>query len=299
VTLPSSLREVIDVNAAWTVVGVIGDPVGHSLSPTIQNAAFAALGIDAIYVGFPVASGAGSGVVAACRTLGLRGLSVTMPHKEVVAVTADEVSDDVRSLGAANTLTNNGGRIRADTTDGDGCVDALRAAGFDPASKKCMVLGAGGSGRSVVLALGRAGAQVVVAARNVAKAEHALTLGGSSARIGSLEEVSEMDFIVNTTPLGMGENKEMPLDPTRLGRGQVIHDLVYNPLETPLLGAARIAGANTVDGLSMLIHQAVRQIALWTGEAAPVSVMRVAALRELDRRRSVAASAVSSELRVG
>jgi shikimate dehydrogenase len=296
VTPPSSLR---DINASWTVVGVIGDPVAHSLSPTIQNAAFAALGLDVVYVGFPVDAASGVDVVTACRTLGLRGLSVTMPHKEVVATTADEVSNDVRALGAANTLTNNGGRIRADSTDGDGCVDALRASGFDPASKTCMVLGAGGSGRSVALALGRAGACVVVATRNAERAERARELGGSSARIGSLDEVSDMDLIVNTTPLGMGENVEIPLDPKRLGPGQLVHDLVYNPLETPLLRAARTAGAITVDGLSMLIHQAVRQIELWTGEAPSVAVMRDAAFRELNRRQSVGASAASSVSRVG
>jgi shikimate dehydrogenase len=295
VTPPSSLR---DINAAWTVVGVIGDPVAHSLSPTIQNAAFAALGLDAVYVGFPVEAERGVDVVTACRTFGLRGLSVTMPHKEVVAATADEVSEDVRALGAANTLTNNGGRIRADSTDGDGCVDALRSTGFDPASKTCMVLGAGGSGRSVVLALGRAGARVVVATRNTERAERARKLGGSSARVGSLDEVSDMDLIVNTTPLGMGENVEIPLDPNRLGPGQLVHDLVYSPLETPLLRAARAGGATTVDGLSMLIHQAVRQIALWTGEVASVTVMRDAALRELNRRQSLGASAASLEIKV-
>jgi shikimate dehydrogenase len=283
VTPPRSNRE---LTAGSVVVGVVGDPVRHSLSPTIHNAAYAALGLDMVYVGFPVDSANGSDVVRACRTLGVRGLSVTMPHKEAAAQTADEVSDDVRQLGAANTLTNTNGTIRADSTDGDGCVGALRSTGFDPTGKKCMVLGAGGSGRSVVLALARVGAHVIVATRNPDRANHAVTLGGSLARIGSIDEVSEMDLIINTTPLGMGDNTETPLDPKRLRAGQLVHDLVYNPLDTPLLLAARVAGATTVDGLSMLIHQAVLQVALWTGESASVEVMREAALRELSRRES-------------
>jgi shikimate dehydrogenase len=284
------------ITAATTVLGVIGDPVAHSLSPVIHNAAYEALGLDAIYVGLPVQAALGRAAVSACRTLGLRGLSVTMPHKEAVAETADEVSDDVALLGAANTLINNNGTIRAEITDGDGCVDSVRAAGFDPAGQRCMVVGAGGSGRSVSLALSRAGAEVVVVNRSVERATHVVAMIGAGARVGSLDDVSSMALIVNATPQGMGSegmgtDGSVPVDPARLGSYQLVVDLVYHPLTTPLLQAATDAGATPIDGLWVLIHQAVRQIELWTGEQAPVAVMRVAAEAELARRLALAGSA--------
>jgi shikimate dehydrogenase len=287
VTRPVSGRS---ITAATTVLGVIGDPVVQSLSPVIHNAAYEALGLDAVYVAFPVGAAVGRDAVAACRTLGLSGLSVTMPHKEVVAQTADVVSDDVGLLGAANTLINNNGTIRAEITDGDGCIDSVRSV-FDPAAKPCMVVGAGGSGRSVALALQRAGADVVVVNRSVERAEHLVSLIGSRVRVGSLDEVSEMALIVNATPQGMGTDVSLPLDPTRLGSGQMLVDLVYHPLTTPLLAAAAAAGATPVDGLWVLVHQAVRQIQLWTGEMAPASLMRSAAEAELTRRLAAAGSA--------
>lgn len=272
------------ITGATTVLGVIGDPVQHSLSPAIQNAAYRALGVDAVYVAFPVASGNGGDAVVACRTLGLRGLSVTMPHKEAVLRAADEASDDARALGAANTLVNNRGRIRAESTDGGGCVDALREAGFDPTNKTCMVIGAGGAGRSVILALSRVGARIVVVNRSPDRAERAVSLAGANASVGVLDAVGDMDLVINATSQGMGADRSLPLDPARLNAGQFVNDLIYNPLETPLLRAALQVGATTVDGLAMLIHQAARQILLWTGEVAPIGVMRAAADAELARR---------------
>ena len=275
------------ITGATTVVGVIGDPVRHSLSPAIHNAAYEAIGLDAVYVAFPVATGSGDLAVASCRALGLRGLSVTMPHKEAVLKAADECSEDAHLLGAANTLINNNGRIRAESTDGIGCVNALHEAGFDPVGKKCMVIGAGGAGRGVVLALCRAGARVVVVNRSRQRGEHAVALGGANASLGVLDAVSDMDLVINATSQGMGNDASLPLDPTRLRKGQFVNDLIYNPMETPLLRAALQAGAIPVDGLGMLIHQAAQQILLWTGDVAPISVMRDAANAELDRRAAV------------
>lgn len=272
------------VTATTTVMGVIGDPVRHSLSPAIHNAAYRSLGLDAVYVAFPVASGCGAGAVDACRTLGLRGLSVTMPHKEAVLRAADEASDDAIALGAANTLINTGGRIRAESTDGGGCVDALRAAGFDPANKQCMVIGAGGAGRGVVLALSRVGARVVVVNRNQERALRAAELAGPNASVGVLDAVGDMDLVINASSQGMGKDPSLPLNPSLLKPGQFVHDLVYNPVDTPLLRAALQAGATPVDGLGMLIHQAARQIFLWTGEVADITVMRAAADAELALR---------------
>ena len=156
------------VQATTSVFGVIGDPVRHSLSPTLHNAAFAASGIDAVYVAFAVAAGSAPDALQAMRVMDIGGLSVTMPHKTSVAHAVDEASDDVIALDAANTvLRARGGRLRAESTDGPGCVDALLAAGCDPAGKRCMVIGAGGAGRSVVLALARHGATEIAVVKGV------------------------------------------------------------------------------------------------------------------------------------
>lgn len=275
--------------ATTALYGVIGDPVRHSLSPVLHNAAFAASGVDAVYVAFAVADGHGVHALAAMRTMDISGLSVTMPHKTAVARAVDEASDAVRALDAANTVVRFAeGRLRAESTDGPGCIDALIAAGFDPAGKRCLVIGAGGAGRSVVLALAQHGAsEVIVVNRNDARAEAAVGLAGGVGVRRSIDAASDADIIINATPQGMGAFADaIPLDPSRLSPGQVVNDLVYHPLETTLLVAARACGAATVDGLGMLLHQAARQFTLWTGEAAPIGDMRSAVEAELERRRA-------------
>ncbi len=272
------------------VYGVIGDPVRHSLSPTLHNAAFAARGIDAVYVAFAVAEGSAPDALRAMRVMDIGGLSVTMPHKTPVAHAVDEASNDVLALDAANTVVRvAGGRLRAESTDGDGCIDALLAAGCDPAGKRCMVIGAGGAGRSVVLALARHGAsEIAVVNRHDGRAAAALALAGRPGVRRSVDAVGDTEIIINATPQGMGESDgRLPLDPERLSAGQVVNDLVYHPLETALLSAARGRGLVVVDGLGMLLHQAARQFTLWTGEAAPVDEMRQAVRAELARRSAL------------
>ena len=278
------------VQGTTSVFGVIGDPVRHSLSPILHNAAFGATGIDAVYVAFAVAAGAAPDALQAMRVMDIGGLSVTMPHKTAVAHAVDDASDDVVALDAANTVVRlPGGRLRAESTDGPGCVDALLAAGCDPAGMRCMVIGAGGAGRSVVLALARHGAsEIAVVNRDDGRAAAALALAGGVGVRRSLDAVGDAEVIINATPQGMGgSDATLPLDAERLSAGQVVNDLVYHPLETALLLAARRRGLLTVDGLGMLLHQAARQFSLWTGEAAPVDEMRDAVRAELARRSAL------------
>ncbi len=273
-----------------SVYGVIGDPVRHSLSPALHNAAFAATGIDAVYVAFTVAAGSAPEAIRAMRAMNIGGLSVTMPHKTPVAHAVDEASDDVIALDAANTVLRvHGGRLRAESTDGPGCVDALVAAGCDPAGKRCMVIGAGGAGRSVVLALARHGAtEIAVVNRDDGRAAAALALAGPLGVRRSVDAVTDAEIIINATPQGMGDAIDaLPLDPERLSAGQVVNDLVYHPLDTALLSAARVRGLLTVDGLGMLLHQGARQFTLWTGEAAPIEEMSDAVRAELARRSAL------------
>jgi shikimate dehydrogenase len=268
------------------VVGVIGDPVTHSLSPTLHNAAFEALGLDWVYVAFPVPRGRGADAVAAVSALGLAGLNVTMPHKEDVAGACDELSVDAAALRSVNTVVARpDGRTFGDSTDGPGFLDALRDEAIDVGGKPVLVLGAGGAARAVVLALGRAGATVTVAARrpDAAGSAAALAPGATAVPLGAADP-STFPVVVNATPLGMSGGDPLPVDPAALHGGQMVVDLVYHPADTPLLTAARARGAMAVNGLGMLLHQAARSFTLWTGEPAPLDAMRSAVTAALASR---------------
>ena len=274
------------IGGATRVAAVIGSPVRHSLSPAIHNAGYEALGIDWAYVAFEVAPGRAADALTAMRVLALAGLSVTMPHKHDVAAAVDEIAPAARVLDAVNCVERTAdGRLVGHNTDGDGFVDSLLAAGaHGPAGRRCVVLGAGGAARAVIDALARHGAtEVVVVNRSPGRGAKAASLAGPVGRVGTPVDVSRADLVVNATSVGM-DSTELALDPALLRAGQVVADLVYHPLDTALLGVARAAGATPVDGLGMLVHQAARQIRIWTGLDAPVAVMRAAAEAELARR---------------
>ena len=257
------------------VAAVIGHPVAHSLSPAIHNAAFAALGLDWAYLAFDVAPGAGEQAVAAVRTLGLGGLSVTMPHKDAAARAVDRCSEAAAALGAVNCVVPApDGTLVGENTDGAGFVDALAAdLAVTPEGRRCVVLGAGGAARAVVLALADAGAsEVVVVNRTAGKAESTAALAPGVARVGEGAEVGHADLVVNATSVGM-DGSSSPLPAGAIGAGQVVVDLIYHPAETPLLADAAAAGATVANGLGMLVHQAAHAFRHWTGEAPPVAVM--------------------------
>jgi shikimate dehydrogenase len=264
---------------------LIGSPVTHSLSPAIHNAGFQANGLDWVYVAFDVAPGRGGAALEAMRVLGLRGLSVTTPHKEDIAASVDALAPAAAALRSVNTVVvTDSGCLVGYSTDGDGVVAALGAAGAGVAGVVVAVVGAGAAGRSVVDAVGRAGAaDIVVINRTADRAEEAARLA-AAARVGATADVAGADVVVNATSVGFGGEDEVPFDPLLLRPHQVVVDLVYHPLETPLLLAAREAGCRVVDGLATLVHQAVRQQQLWTGARPDPDVMRSAALAELGRR---------------
>jgi shikimate dehydrogenase len=271
-------------DAATTVVGVAGYPVRHSLSPLLHNAAFAELGLNWISVGFEVAPRKLAAALDGMRALEVRGLSVTMPHKADAAALVDECTPVAARLGAANCVSNREGVLRGDNTDGMGFLASIRrAAGFDPTGRRCVVLGAGGAARAVILALADAGAaSVTVVNRTAARAVEAAALAGGVGRSAEVGEAAdavarEAELVVNATAVGMdgaGASGAAGLvAPSRLHSGQVVVDLVYVPRPTPWLAAAAEVGATTVDGLGMLVHQAAAQLELWTGRPAPVDVM--------------------------
>ena len=268
------------------MAGVIGDPVRHSLSPVIHNAAYRALDLDWLYCAFEVPPGGGAAAATAMRALGLEGLSVTMPHKAEVIPALDRLTAVADSLGAVNTVVRHGDELEGDNTDGAGFLDALRVdEGFEPAGRRCLVIGAGGAARAVVLALATAGAaEIVVVNRTEANAVAAVDLAPGVARTGQAAEAGSADLVVNATPLGMAGDRSLPFAAEVLGPGQLVVDLVYHPAVTPLVEAARARGAAAANGLGMLIHQAAHAIRLWTSEDPPTEVMSAAALSAVTRR---------------
>jgi shikimate dehydrogenase len=261
------------------LAAVIGFPVRHSLSPAMHNAAFRELDLDWIYVACEVAPGAVEAAFAGARALGLGGLSVTIPHKAAALEAVDDVTDAARAIGAVNTVVPTAdGRLRGDNTDGAGFLASLSDEGFDPTGRVCAVIGAGGAARAVVHALAGAGAaEIVVVNRTPARAEATAALAGGAGRVGTAADVAGAELVVNATPLGLAGSQELPVDPELLGRGQLVIDLVPNPAVTPLMRAARDRGAGAAGGLGMLVHQGALAFELWTGQPAPVGVMRAAA----------------------
>jgi shikimate dehydrogenase len=270
-------------SGATRVAGVIGDPVRHSLSPAIHNAAFAEAGLDWTFVAFEVADGDAPKAVSGARALGIDGLSVTMPHKAAVLEALDRLSPTATKLGAVNAIVREGTEFVGHSTDGDGLIDALEYdEGFSAEGKTCAVIGAGGSARAVILALADAGAtSVIVVNRTPANAELAAGLAGSAGCVGTEESVREADLVVNATPLGMIGSDTPAVAPSVFHSNQLVVDLVYAPPLTPTIQAARAAGAHAVGGLGMLVHQAAHAFTLWTGQEAPLPAMSAAAMAAL------------------
>ncbi len=267
------------ITGATRIAGVIGDPVRHSRSPRLHNAAYAALGLDWVYVAFEVSLGAAPAALAAVRTLGIAGLSVTMPHKTAVAELCDELSPDAEALRSVNTVTPlAGGRLAGDSTDGEGFLRSLADERVDVAGGSALVLGGGGAARAVARALAGAGARVQVAARKPEAAREAAALANGTAIDWSerVDAATEADILVNATPIGMAGDAALAVPADALRPAHAVIDLVYEPLSTPLLVAARARGARTVSGLGMLVHQAALQVERWTGRPAPIDAMRAA-----------------------
>jgi len=268
---------------------VIGHPVSHSLSPAMHNAEFQRRGISGVYVARDLTEEGFADFLGRSRGTTLRGLSVTMPLKDAAFDLVDVRDDYAQRSRSVNTITfSSDGRMRGSDTDGRGCVEALRRFGCTVDGRRCLVLGAGGTARSIVVALDQAGAgEVVVINRSIDKANEAAACA-SSGRVGSATDASSCDVIINATPVGMvvGDvpSVESPIDCHLIAPDSFVLDAVYAPLETRLLRESRERGAFTVDGLWMLVYQAVLQQAEWFGVDADVDLMRQSAEAQLARR---------------
>jgi shikimate dehydrogenase len=266
------------------LAAVIGSPVRHSLSPAMHNAVFDADDLDWTFTRFELVDGGVPAALAAMPVLGIDGYAVTMPHKEAAAHGVDEVDPAAAALDSVNTVVRrDDGTTFGASTDGAGFVAWVRASGVDIAGTSVVVIGAGAAARSIVDALARAGvAGVAIINRTTAAAERAADLA-DVAHVGQWSDVADARLVVNATSVGMGTD-ECVIDPTLLHERHAVADIVYHPLDTALLRAARAAGAQPIDGLGMLVHQAVLQQELWTGRRPDPAVLRAAAEVELAAR---------------
>ncbi len=278
------------------LVGVIGWPIEHSVSPPMHNAAFEALGLDWCYVPFAVAPERVAEALSGVRVLGLRGINATVPHKQALLSLVDELTPAARAIGAVNTVViAENGRTLGHNTDAAGFLRSLREAGVAPEGASALVLGAGGAARAVVYALASIGARVTILNRTPARAEAlAADMAGAAAgeppRAGALTPEALValgagaDLVVNSTSLGMWPHTETSPWPEEVPfpGGAFLYDLVYNPRRTRLMAQAEAAGARAVDGLRMLVHQGAEALTMWTGVAAPVEVMYRACERALE-----------------
>ncbi|NLS76424.1 MAG: shikimate dehydrogenase [Chloroflexi bacterium] len=285
------------LNGRTKLVGVMGWPVEHSLSPQMHNAAFAALGLNCCYVPLAVPPDHLPQAVAGLAALGFVGSNVTVPHKQAVWACVDELSEDAQAVSAVNTLIRRDGKWVGGNSDIPGFLMSLEEEGFLPRGKRALVLGAGGAARGIVYALARAGAQVTLLNRTVERGEALVReisrlLPGRSLEARALlpEELGkardDAELLVNTTPLGMWPRVEASPWPDDLPfpAHLTVFDLVYNPLRTRLLSQAQAAGAKAIGGLKMLVYQGAISFRWWFDVMPPTDVMYRACVDEMARR---------------
>ncbi len=290
----TNFKDLIDrINPETQKVGVFGYPVKHSASPAMQNAAFESAGLNYIYLSFEVKPEDIGEALSALRILGFRGMNLTIPHKEICLPFLDEINEEASKIKAVNTVLVDSGKLKGFNTDIEGFMKPLVCEkNYQPAGKKIVILGAGGAARAVIFSLLDAGAEeIVIGNRNMDRAGHLSDFMKSLFPLSNISRVSISDdslpdevlsssLLVNCTPLGM--KGEIPLDNTEcLNPGLIVYDLIYRPVETPLLSIARQRGADTIGGLGMLVYQGAASFRIWSSIEPPVDVMKKACARAI------------------
>lgn len=286
------MSNLIPITGQTRIVGIFGDPIAHTRSPAMQNAAFRALNLPYVYVPFLVRPADLAKAVQAIRAYNLLGVNVTVPHKERIVRYLDDLSAEAKLCGAVNTVVNRDGVLFGDNTDGRGFLASLQERGLSPQERAIVIVGAGGSTRAVLVSLIRAGsARITIANRTVAKARALVsayrTLGNTQLEAVSLDRLedpallSNAALIINCTSVGLHGESFPPLAFHATPRNCLFYDLLYRPERTSFLRQARVARRSTVDGRRMLLHQGALAFSLWTGQPAPLEAMTRALNRAL------------------
>ncbi len=284
------------ITSKTRICGLIGDPVEHSVSPAMHNAAFSHSGLDYVYLSFRVAKEKLARAIEGMRAFDFRGLNVTIPHKVAVIPLLDELEPLAERIGAVNTIVNDSGRLKGHNTDAGGFLEGLLGKRLEPRGKRVVVLGAGGASRAISFTLAERVAGLVILNRQL-EMDWAVELAGSLSRFSgkgvkalelnetNLEAVlGNADILVNATSMGMSPNAGQTPVPKRLLKpGLVVFDVVYNPVKTRLMAEAEEAGAQTIGGLDMLVGQGALAFELWTGVKAPVEIMKTEVVRALKK----------------
>ncbi len=277
------------------VYGVIGDPIAHSLSPALQNAAFEALHIDSVFLAFKVKRGEVETALRGMQSLGIAGLNVTMPHKNAVIPYLDQVDEIANFLGSVNTIINDHGKLNGFSTDGIGAYRALEENGVQIKGKKAVLLGGGGAAKAIAYAFAKEVDELILLNRTPETLKHLVDslnrsfnkkifLSVLSPKVLG-ESLQNADILINATSVGMDSKSAQSLvSPKYLNSNLTVMDIVYNPIETKLLRDAKDVGARVISGLEMLVYQGAASFQIWTGQVAPVKVMRKVALNQLQQR---------------
>jgi len=283
------------ISGKTRVCGVIGDPIEHTLSPIMHNAAFEALQIDYVFLALKVKPEEIENAIKGMLALSIHGLNVTMPHKNAVIKYLNEVDPTGKAIASVNTILNKDGRLLGFNTDGVGALNALQQNGVKLRGKKVLLLGAGGAAKAIAYTLSQEAEELVILNRSPKPAlELADLLKQKFKKKVKADELTpdsvktnlaDADVLINATSVGMKPNdNQTPVAPKWLKPDLAVRDIVYNPIETKLAKDAKAAGAKVVGGVEMLIFQGAASFAIWTACEAPVEVMRKAALNHLQRK---------------
>jgi len=282
------------ISGRTRLCGVIGDPIEHTMSPAMHNAAFAQVGLDYVYIPFRVKKEGLGQAIDGMRGLNIRGLNVTIPHKVTVIPLLDKLDPLAEKIGAVNTITSDDGVLTGYNTDAGGFLQALLTRGIEPKGKKIVILGAGGASRAISFILAERGSNLVILNR-LLELDWAKELASNISHIFTKEVEAlelneenlarvfrEPDILVNATSVGMTPNiDETPVPRNLLKPGLVVFDIVYNPIKTRLLREAEAAGAETISGVDMFVWQGALAFEKWTGQKAPLDLMKREVIKAL------------------
>jgi len=284
----------MEISGRTKLCCVIGDPVEHSLSPVMHNAAFKELHLDFVYLAFTVRKDELRNAIAGARSLQVHGLNVTMPHKTAIMKYLDEIDPTAKSIGAINTILNTEGRLVGYITDGVGALKALKENGVSLEEKKLLLLGAGGAAKAIAFHAAQEVEELKILNRTAQKAKELAEalhkkfdkrISGNSLSSEIIKkELEDTDILVNATSVGMHPNVSQSLvDSSWLRPNLCVMDIIYNPLETKLAKDAKSVGAKVISGIEMLVYQGATSFEIWTNHPAPVKVMKEAVLNKLSK----------------